>query len=277
MRGQRIGRYIGFSLVLLFLALEVYPILWLLSASLKAPTEFVTRPSFALPTGFYLKNYVDAWTVGRMGTFFVNSVVATSLALVLIVVLSLTVSFAIAKMKWRLSRVVFGIFLAGILVPVQVVLIPLFVIFRTIGIINTLGGLSLIYASFGMSMSVFLMSSYLRYVPDELLEAAIVDGCNVYQILVRVVLPLATNAIMTVLVIQFFVTWNDLIFSMTFISSRTLKTVQTGLLYFQDDWGNRDWGPIYAAIAISVVPTISLYAILNKLVIRGMTEGAVKG
>lgn len=157
--------------------------------------EFVTRPSFALPAGFYLKNSVDAWTVGRMGTFSVNSVVATSLSLVPIVVLSLTVSFAIAKMKWRLSRVVFGIFLAGILVPVQVVLIPLFVIFRTIGIINTLGGLSLNYASFGMSMFVFLMSSYLRYVPNELLEAAIVDGCNVYQILVRVVLPRASSVL----------------------------------------------------------------------------------
>jgi raffinose/stachyose/melibiose transport system permease protein len=274
---RRIGRYIGSALVILFLLVEVYPIFWLLTASLKGPTEFFTKPSFALPAGFYIKNYVEAWTIGHMGTFFLNSVVATSSALVLIVILSLTVSFAITKMKWRLSGVTFGIFLAGILVPVQVVLIPLFVIYRQIGLINTLPGLSLIYASFGMSVSVFLMSGYMRYVPNELLEAGIVDGCSVYQVLFRIILPLTTNAIVTVLVIQFFVTWNDLIFSMTFISSRSLKTVQTGLLYFQDEYGGRDWGPIFAAIAISVIPTITLYAVLNKLVIRGMTEGAVKG
>lgn len=277
MTRRTIGRSIGGALVACFLFVEVYPIIWLISASFKAPTEFVTRPSFALPVSFHVRNYADAWTTGRMGTFFINSILATSLALVIIVVFSLTVSFAITKMKWRLSGTVLAIFLAGILIPVQVVLIPLFVIFRTVGLINTLPGLSLIYASFGMSVAVLLMTGYLRYVPNELIEASIVDGCTVYQILWRVILPLATNAIMTVLVIQFFVTWNDLIFAMTFISSQSKKTIQTGLLYFQDEWGTREWGPIFASISISVVPTILLYATLNKLVIRGMTEGAVKG
>jgi raffinose/stachyose/melibiose transport system permease protein len=263
--------------IALFLAVEFYPIVWLLMASLKSPTEFVTRPSFAPPGGMYLKNYVEAWTTGRMRIFFFNSVLATSVALLLIAVLSFLVSFAITKMEWPGRGVVFAMFLAGILVPVQVVLIPLFVIYRTIGLLNTRIGLSLIYASFGMSMSVFLMTGYLKYVPTELVEAGIIDGCSMRQLLLHVVAPLAKNALVTILVIQFFVSWNDLIFSMTFISSQKLKTVQTGMLYFQTEFGTREWGPIFAAIAIAVVPTIAFYAIFNKLVIQGMTEGALKG
>jgi raffinose/stachyose/melibiose transport system permease protein len=109
------------------------------------------------------------------------------------------------------------------------------------------------------------------------MEAAVIDGCSIYQVFARIVVPLAMNAIVTVLVIQFFFRWNDMIFSMTFISKTALKTIQTGLMYFSDEYGSRNWGAIFAAITIGVTPTLGLYAILNKLVIDGMTAGAVKG
>jgi raffinose/stachyose/melibiose transport system permease protein len=264
-------------LVLSFLAVEVYPIVWMLLSSFKTMTEFSTRPSYALPEGFYWKNYVDAWTTGRMSIFFKNSIIATSVSLVGIVFFSSCVSFALTKMRWRLRKATTVLFMSGIMVPVTIVLLPLFMIYRQLGLLNTYWALIVTYTAFGLSLSTYLITGYLTYLPDELMEAAVIDGCSIYQVFARIVVPLAMNAIVTVLVIQFFFRWNDMIFSMTFISKTALKTIQTGLMYFSDEYGSRNWGAIFAAITIGVTPTLGLYAILNKLVIDGMTAGAVKG
>lgn len=104
-----------------------------------------------------------------------------------------------------------------------------------------------------------------------------IDGCGIYKLMWYVVVPLMKNAIVTVLVLQFFFKWNDLIFSMTFISDQKLKTVQTGLLYFQNEFGAKNWGAIFASVSMCVIPMLILYMILNKRVIEGMTAGAVKG
>jgi raffinose/stachyose/melibiose transport system permease protein len=263
--------------VIIFLAIEVYPILWMLISSFKETREFTVNPSYALPEGLYLQNYVDAWTTGRMGIFFKNSLITTAASLVLIVVLSASVSFALVKMRWALRGVALSFFMSGIMVPVTIVLIPLFTMYKALHLLNTYWSLIITYTGFGLALSVYLISSYMRSLPDELIEAAVIDGCNIYKVFWKVVVPLSMNAIITVVVIQFFFRWNDMIFSMTFISRTAMKTVQTGLLYFSDEWGNKNWGAIFAAISIGVMPTLALYAGLNKLVIDGMTAGAVKG
>ena len=109
------------------------------------------------------------------------------------------------------------------------------------------------------------------------MEAAVIDGCGIYKLMYYVVLPLMKNAIVTVLVLQFFFKWNDLLFSMTFVSSTDLKTVQTGLMYFSDEFGSKNWGAIFASVSMSILPMLLLYTILNKTIIEGMTAGAVKG
>jgi raffinose/stachyose/melibiose transport system permease protein len=259
------------------LAVEIYPIFWLLTSSVKSSQEFLTHPSYSLPQGFHWENYVAAWTTGKMGTFFLNSLFVTLGSLVLIVFLSVTVSFALTKMQWKLKTLVLNLFLAGIMVPVTIVLIPLFTIYKSMSLLNTHWSLILTYTGFGLSLSVYLLTAYFQSVPDELLEASVIDGCTIYQTLGRIVLPLAANAIVTVIVIQFFFRWNDMLFSMTFISKTALKTVQTGLMFFSDEWGNTDWGAVFAAISIAVMPTLLLYVGMNKLVMTGMTAGAVKG
>ena len=117
----------------------------------------------------------------------------------------------------------------------------------------------------------------MRSLPREILEASVIDGCGIYSMMWHIVFPLMKNAAVTVLVLQFFYKWNDLLFSMTFISDSKLKTIQTGLLYFENEFGTKDWGAIFASIAISVFPMLIIYMILNKTVIEGMTSGAVKG
>lgn len=274
---SNIVKFLGKFAIALILLIEVYPIFWILMSSFKTTQEFNMSPSYSLPTSLHLDNYAVAWTTGKMNVFFKNSAINTLVSLLFIVVFSTTAAFALTKMKWKYREVVEKIFLSGIMIPTAVVLIPLFTIYNKMNLLNTRSSLIITYIAFGLALSIYLLSTYLKYIPDDLIEAAFIDGANIYQIFTRIILPLLKTGIVTVVVIQFFMRWNDLMFSMTFISKTELKTVQTGLLYFSDMYGNRNWGAIFASIAISVLPTLVLYGALNKLVIEGMTSGAVKG
>lgn len=264
-------------IILLICVIEVYPLFWMISASFKQSWEWSEKPAFALNSGFYLKNYVDAWTRGHMSVYFGNSLIATLVSLVFIVLFSTTVGFALTKMEWKFRNFVSKYFLLGIMVPVATTLIPLFQIYGKLGLLNTRLCLILTYIASGLSLSIFLTRGYLRSFPDEIMEAAVMDGCGIYRMMWNVVVPLMKNSIVTVLVLQFFFKWNDLLFSMTFISNSALKTVQTGLLYFSDEFGSKNWGAIFASVSISVLPILVIYMFLNKKIMEGMTAGAVKG
>lgn len=265
------------TFIIVLVMVEIYPIFWMLSASFKQSYEWSSKPAYALNDGFYIKNYIDAWTRGSMATYFKNSLICTLIALVFIVIFSTTVAFAVTKMEWKYREAVARYFQIGIMVPVATSLIPLFQIYNKANLLNTRSSLIITYIAFGLSLSIFLITGYIRSLPDEIMEAAVIDGCGIYKLMWYVVVPLMKNAIVTVLVLQFFFKWNDLLFSMTFISSSSLKTVQTGLLYFSDEFGAKNWGAIFASVSMSILPMLGLYMALNKTVMEGMTAGAVKG
>ena len=274
---SKLATFAKTALIALVVLINLYPLFWMLTASFKTPTEFVSNPAYALNEGFYLQNYVDAWTRGRMSIYFQNSLINTLASLLFIIVLSVTASFALIKMDWKWRKVVDRYFAFGIMIPVATTLIPLFQIFRGIGWINTRTSLIAVYTASAISFSIYLIAGYLRALPSEIMEAAVIDGCGIYRLLSNIVVPLMKNAIITVLVIQFFFKWNDLLYSMTFVSKASLKTMQTGLLYFEDEFGTKNWGAIFASVSISVLPMLIMYLFLNKAVIEGMTTGAVKG
>ena len=263
--------------IFILVIIETYPIFWMLTAALKKPAEFVSKPAYALPDGFYFQNFVDAWARGNMGLFFKNSVINTFVALIFIVIFSMTIGFAVTKMEWKFKNFFKQFFLLGIMIPVATALIPLFQIYNRMGLVNTRTCLILTYIAFGLSLSIFLVTGYMRSLSNEIMEAAVIDGCGISSMMWYIVVPLMKNAAVTVLVLQFFYKWNDLIFSMTFINDTKLKTIQTGLLYFQNEFGAKNWGAIFASVTMSVLPMLVLYMILNKTVIEGMTAGAVKG
>lgn len=277
MTKKKIAHAVQTVIIVLLVLIFLYPLVWMVSASFKEPGEFVSKPAYAFNSGFYLQNYVDAWTRGHMSTYFTNSLINTLVSLVLIVIFSTTISFALTKMHFRGRKFLTAYFGFGIMVPVATTLIPLSQIFQKMNLYNTRTGLILIYTASAISFSVYLITGYLQALPDEVIEAGIVDGCSIYRLMWSIVVPLMKNAIITVLVIQFFFKWNDLIYSMTFISKSSLKTVQTGLLYFENEFGSKNWGAIFASVSISVMPMLVMYLFLNKAVIEGMTTGAVKG
>ena len=261
----------------LLLILALYPIIWLLLSSIKAPHEFNLRPIYALPEGFYAQNYVDAWTSGKFSIYFVNSVLVTIPSLALILCMSVAAAFGIEIMRWQLKNKVLLLFLAGILIPIQMVLLPLYTMYYRLQLLDNRWGLILVYTAFGFPMSVFLLTGYLKSLSYEILEAAVVDGASIYQVFFRIVVPMMKNSLLTVGLIQFFFIWNDLLLSLTFVSTTPQRTIQAGLLDFVGRFGQREWGPTFASITMSVLPTLIIYLILNKLVIRGLTAGGVKG
>lgn len=264
-------------IIFLICAIEVYPLFWMVTASLKKQSEWSEYPAYALNKGFYVQNYIDAWTRGNMATYFKNSLITTVVSLVFIVIFSVTIGFATTKMQWKFRKKIAGFFTLGIMIPIATALIPLFQIYSRTKLLNTRTCLILTYIAFGLSLSIYLVQGYLRSFPDDIMEAAVIDGCGIYRMMWHIVVPLMKNAIVTVLVLQFFFKWNDLLFSMTFISDSSLKTVQTGLLYFSNEFGAKNWGAIFASVSMSVFPMLVLYTGLNKKVMEGMTAGAVKG
>lgn len=264
------------ALIGLLLVVVLYPLLWMLLSSFKTNAEFSLEPFWSLPSALHWQNYVDAWTSG-MGTYFLNSVLAVFPSLALILLISVAAGFALEVMLWRGRNTILLIFLAGIMVPLQMVLLPLFTIYFQAGLIDTRWALILTYTAFGLPLSVFLMAGFFKAVPRAVIEAAVLDGANIYQIFYRVALPMVANGLVTIALVQFFFLWNDLLFSLTFISSDSNRTIQTGLLNFTGEHGSVDWGPTFAAISLAVIPTLLLYVVLNQKVIKGLTAGSVKG
>lgn len=280
-RGRSARRLLGRGLTWLAIALliiiEVGPLLWLLLSSFKADKEFTLEPLWALPAGLDWQNYIDAVTSGNIGTYFLNSLLAVFPSLALILLLGLAAGFALEVMLWRGRNTVLLTFLAGILVPVQIVLLPLFTIYFQAQLIDTRWALIITYTGFGLPLTVFLMATYFKAIPREMIEAAVLDGASIYQIFFHVAVPMVMNGLVTVALVQFFFLWNDLLFSLTFISSDSLRTIQTGLLNFTGEYGQVQWGPTFAAICLAVFPTLLLYLILNQRVIKGLTAGSLKG
>lgn len=264
-------------LITIMVVVAIYPVIWLILSAFKTQNEFTLNSAFSLPHSFSFDNFIKAWTTGNMGVSFLNSVITTAGSMVLIVVTAVPLSFVLVKMKWKRNKAVNRYILIGMMVPVQVALIPLFSIYNQIGFTNSRIGLILIYAAYSLPLSVTLLSGFFESVPNEMLEASIIDGCNIYQVLLKIVFPLMKNSIMTVLTLQFMSSWNDLIFSQTLISRPEKQTIQTALIMFNGSYGQVDWGPLFAAMAIAVIPTLVIYLFLSKFMIRGMTAGAIKG
>jgi raffinose/stachyose/melibiose transport system permease protein len=275
--GQLLKRFAILFAIVVLLIIEVGPLVWLLLSSFKADSEFTSKPLWALPAGLDWQNYSDALITGNIGTYFLNSMLAVFPSLALILIFGLAAGFALEVMVWKGRNSVLLVFLAGILVPVQIVLLPLFTIYFHTQLIDTRWALIITYTGFGLPLTVFLMATYFKAIPRELIEAAVIDGANIYQIFWRVATPMVANGLVTVALVQFFFLWNDLLFSLTFISSEGLRTIQTGLLNFTGEHGQIQWGPTFAATCLAVFPTLILYLVLNQRVIKGLTAGSLKG
>ncbi|MFI5913256.1 carbohydrate ABC transporter permease [Dactylosporangium sp. NPDC051541] len=279
--GSLAGRLTGGLLVKLLIAViviaEIYPMFWLLTNSLKTKSEIVDEPLWSLPSGMQWHNYVDAWTTGSLGHYALNSLIVTVPSLILILLLGAAAGFALEVMVWKGRNAVLFLIVGGMMVPLQMVLLPLFTIYFNLNLSDSYLPLIITYVGHGLPLTVFMMATYFRAVPRELFEAVAIEGGGPFRCFFSIGLPLIRNGLFTIGLLQFFSVWNDLLIALTFNVDSKLSTVQVGLLHFSDEYGSVDYGPLFAAISITVFGTLAVYLILNQQVMRGLTAGSVKG
>jgi raffinose/stachyose/melibiose transport system permease protein len=274
----RVGRAIASTVVIVLLVIvEVYPLFWLFINSLKSNTDFLNNPTWQLPREWVWGNYGAAWQIGELATTITNSAIATIPSLLLIIVLGVAAGFALEVMVWKGRNTVLLLILAGIMVPGQMILLPLFTIYYNIGVTGTLIPLIITYTAGGLPLTVFMMATYFRAIPREVFEAATIDGASILRSFFSIGFPMVRNAVVTVALVQFYLIWNDLLIAITFADQRPLNTVQAGLLNFSGDYGQKQYGPLLAAVCITVGGILVIYLFLNQRIMRGLTAGSLKG
>lgn len=272
---NKIKKIPAYLLLVIVLVIQVYPIFWIFMSSVKPASEHLKLPAYALPTAPTLSNYVDLLT-SSIPTYFKNSVIVTSITLVGIVFLGALAAYPLSKMEFKGKRLIRDLLMIGIMIPIFVALVPMFNVYNKLGLKNTYWSLIIPQVGFAIPMSMYLYMGFLDQIPDALIEAAYIDGADSFQIFGKIILPMLKSIIATVAIFEFVFVWNEFTFANTFISTNKMKTVPVGLNDFINNFGLRNWGLTFAAVAVTVLPTLILFFILNKQVMAGMTAGAVK-
>jgi ABC-type glycerol-3-phosphate transport system permease component len=260
----------------------VYPMIWLAYSSLK-PDEAIFRDAFALPAlnGLQFDNYARAWREARFGDYFFNSVVVTGVSVTLITGLGAMTGFALARFRHPAGQAVFWLFLAGLMIPAQLSVVPLFFELRALGLLNSRLGLIFVYTANGLPFAIFILAGFFRALPRTLYEAAVVDGCNEFLAFWHVLLPLARPGLVTVAIFQVIGVWKEYFFAFMLTSGATgaeVRTLPLGLanLAITSQY-HSDYGLLFAGLVLVTVPILVLYLALQRQIVKGVTAGALKG
>lgn len=274
-RLRRFAVRAGTYIVLVLLALlTVFPLLWMLSTSVKQPDDVFSGS--LLPSTLNLSTYQQVWIEMDFLHHLLNSVFVTAMTVAIVVAASTLAGYAFARFQFPGRDVIFYIFLAALIIPGQVVLIPMFIFLKQIGLLNTLHGLSTSYLGGGLPFAIFLLRAFFKTLPGELGDAAKIDGCSDVGVFLRIYLPLARPGIATVTIFQCVGTWNEFLFATTFISSPDLKTLQSAL-YLVVGRYSTDWTLLCAALTMAIAPIVAIYLLLQRQFVKGLTAGAIKG
>jgi len=265
------------QIILIIIAfIQIYPFIWLILFSLKSNGEIFGSNVIGLPNEFLWENYQSAFSNGKVGLYFLNSVLITVVTIVISTVVSAMASYGIVRMKWKLSKVALLVFLMGLMIPIHAALLPLFMFFSKLGNINSYWSLILPYTGFAIPMAIYIFSGFMRDIPKEMEESAMLDGCNIYNSFFRIILPLVKPAMSTVAIFTFLASWNELMFAVTFISKTQYRTLTVGIQQMVGQY-TTTWGPIGAGLVITTIPTLVIYCLLSSQVQKSLISGAVKG
>ena len=274
------GYYIGNAAVMLValavLVVFVYPIIYTIINSFKTYDDFLANPQYSLPAEFYFGNYSRV-AENDFGRYFFNSIVVAVFVVVFSVMLSCTSAFALSKFRFRGRKKLEVFFLLGLMIPYQVILIPLFLTYSKLHLLNSYFSLILPQVAFGMPFAIQQFIAFFKDFENDIFEAAIIDGCSIGKAFMSVVLPMCRNVVIAIATVRAIFSWNEYLFAYTFISSRKMMTVVLGLNTFVGEEGLIDWGPTFAAITATVIPTLVIFMFLNKYMVSGLSEGSVKG
>ena len=278
--------------LLIFAVSIIIPVAWVFMASIKENKEFYGNP-WALPAGVYLKNFADAWTAANMGDYLLNSVITTSLALALLLVISLPCSYILARMDFKGKKVLKSFMKAGLFINLSYIVIPIYLMLRSMnrsinnGILSFMPEgfftnnkfiLALIYAATAVPFTVYLLTNFFSSISKSYEEAAYIDGAGYFRTMIDVIVPMAKPAVITVILFNFLAFWNEYILALTIMTDPAQRTLPVGLINLQQAArGAANYGRLYAGLVLVMLPTLILYILVQKQLTEGMMVGGDKG
>jgi raffinose/stachyose/melibiose transport system permease protein len=266
---------ISFGFLALYSLISFFPLLFTIFSSFKTDQEIFASP-FGLPTSLSFDNYIRAWTVSQLPRYFLNSVFLAVSACILLVLLGSSAAYALSKFQFRFKNVLYLYFIMGLMIPAQSTIIPIAYDVGKLGIRDSLLLVVLIISAFQLPITLLIFSGFMSTIPAELEEAAIIDGCTIFRVYTRIILPLSTPAIVTVTILNFLVAWNNILFPLVFLNDDSVKPIAIGLLGF---FASRqsDYSGMMAAIVMTCMVPALVYILAQDKVEKGLTAGAVKG
>jgi raffinose/stachyose/melibiose transport system permease protein len=274
---KKVNPWIIAKYLFLFIAvaLIIIPLFFIAISSIKTNEE-IFQSAFKLPARPNIKNYMLIFNENyHLYTYFLNSSIYAVLVCSLSAIINTMAAYAVGRMKWKLNKPTMGFFLAGIMIPLHAIIVPLYIITARFRIPNQIT-LALLYTASTIPTSVFLVTGYLRNVPRAVEESAVIDGSSIPYLFFIIIIPIIKPAIATMTIFNFMGVWNDLMLSLIFLSEDKFKTLQLGLMRFRSATYN-DYGLLLTAMVVSIIPIIIVYLFMSEKIIGGITAGAVKG
>ena len=272
---KRSALIIKYIILILLAIIWIVPIVTLVLTAIKSKADFFSNLGlFQLPEQICWSNFSGAVTTGRLFHYMKNDLIISVFKVSLGIFISSMCAFSLTRLKLKHSTAWFVFFLIGMMLPMQIALVPISIIYNKLGLINTMFGLFYVYIGFGISFMVLILQGFMKGIPKDIDEAAYIDGANKWQMFIRVVLPISKPAIATLFITDFLSTWNEYLLASVIINDNALKTVPVGLLTFVGEHGT-DYGYLCAGVLISVIPVMAVYLIFQRYFVEGMA-GAVK-
>ncbi|MDR2923185.1 MAG: carbohydrate ABC transporter permease [Treponema sp.] len=272
---QPLSLFIMYAIVSLFTVLAIYPIFWVVIQSFKTTQEYMTASKLALPQEWFFKNYPISWKTGKFGLLIINSVFYTSTTVVSIIFLSFLAGFAFAKLPSKLTPILHGSFIIGILLTLQSILVPLFLMINAVGLYNTRLGVLIPYVGIGLPMGVYLSTEYIKSIPNSIIESARIDGAKYMRIFRSIIMPMSAPVATTVAILGITGTWNEFMLINILVSQNELKSLPVGINMFSGALSS-DYGKQFAALVIGMTPMVIFYLIFRRRITTGVSAGAVK-
>ena len=269
------GQYICFVIFVIVALINIYPLVFSIFCSFKGNLEIFSSFT-SLPKRLRFENYVTAWKVGNIGRYFLNTIILSVGSLVIAGLFGAMASYVLAKFRFRGKSKIYLLFISGMMIPIQAVLIPLSYIFGKLGIMNNYPVLILLYSAFCFPMTVLVLTGFMNGIPTELEEAMVIDGASIFQVFFKMILPLSVPGIVSVSIFNFIQVWNNLLFPLIFISDKNKGTISMGLLAFFGEYST-DYSSSMAGICLTTIPVIIAYVFFQEKIENGLMSGAIKG
>ncbi len=273
-RGSGLPRVAVLALLGAYAVVAVGPLLFMLLNSFRPSADIFNDP-LGLPTELYLGNYVEAWREAQFATYFANSVLVVVSGVLLCTVVSALAAYPLARYDFRGNGVLTAYFIAGLTLPIELAVVPIFYLLGSFGMVDSHLGLVLVYAATGIPFSVFILAAFFRGLPRDLEEAARLDGAGELRIFARVMLPLVKPALATVAIFQFVQLWNDFFFPLVLLRTTKKYTLPVGLTNFFGEY-QTDWGAVFAGLVITTAPLVLLFLFLTRQIVSGLVGGMGK-